>query len=664
MAAAAPPPSFLRIFQDKELKSAWRWFLLSGAVGAVAGIGAIVFYYLSAGLSQLLLTGLAGYHPGGPEREPEVFDGIFQGGRAIWFMLTMLVVLPTIGNFAAGWLALKYAPDARGHGTDAALDAYHRKRGEISPKTTIIKLFASALTLGTGGSGGREGPIAQIGAGFGSWLGKVFGLRPMERRILLAAGLAAGIGAIFRAPLAAALFACEILYRDTEFESEVLVPAMMSSILAYCIFSVVTGDFSELFTAPGTIFIFDNPLDLFGYLVLSIVVVVGGLIYVRVFYGVEWLSERATFIPPLAKPAIGGALTGLVGVGLFLVAANMLAGGDMHGDVAHAALGVLSFGYGLLQGLFNHDYATTHHLVSFATTPDHIMIWLLLIVAFGKMLTTSFTISSGGSAGVFGPSMVIGGCLGGAVGAFFHSIGWATHPAPFIVLGMAGFFAGVAKTPVSTVIMVSELTGTYRLLLPAMFVCTLSYMLLGRNRGILYRKQPANRAESPAHRGDFLMDVFGGMTVGQVLARRMEPPHSINARLTLAQIVPEVIQSEDTYFPVVDDAGQLRGIFSLNDIREVLNDEALADLVTAMDVATTNVVTLEADDDLNEAMGRFSLKGFEFLPVVEKREDGRARLLGMLSRRALLAEYTERLHALKRGDAGIERHPLHSTSEL
>ncbi|MGE0431542.1 MAG: chloride channel protein [Planctomycetota bacterium] len=653
MPAANRPAAILQLWHDKELKSAWRWFVLSGAVGCVAGIGAIVFYYASAGLSHLCLTGLAGYHPGGPAREPEVFADL--GGPSS-VLLLMLIILPATGNFLAGWLALRFAPDARGHGTDAALDAYHRKRGEINPKTTVIKLLASALTLGTGGSGGREGPIAQIGAGFGSWLGKVFGMRPMDRRILLAAGLAAGIGAIFRAPLAAALFASEILYRDTEFEAEVLLPAMLSSILAYCIFSFVTGDFAELFTMAGgpagTIFVFDNPLDLVAYLVLAIVVTLGGVIYVRTFYGIEWVAHRLTRIPALARPAIGGALTGLVGVILFLVAASFLSGGE-RGPVAHAALSVLGFGYGLLQGLFNPEYAAAHNLVTL-TTGASVLIPLLLMIAFGKILTTSLTISSGGSAGVFGPSMVIGGCLGGAVGCFFHSIGWADHPAPFIVLGMAGFFAGVAKTPVSTVIMVSELTGTYRLLLPAMWVCTLSYILLGRNRGVLYRSQPETRADSPAHRGDFMMDVFSGMIVADVVDRRMDKAHPINARLTLSQLVPEVIQTGETYFPVVDDAGRLKGIFSLNDIREMLYDESLGDLVTAMDVATTKVVTLQPEDDLNEAMSRFALKGFEYLPVVQT-ANGDYRLLGMLSRRALLAEYTERLLALKSGDASVRR---------
>jgi CIC family chloride channel protein len=649
-------PTLQSPFRRLVSNQAWRWFLLSGAVGLVGGLAAIAFYYLSAQLSVWVLGGIAGYEPGGPINEPPVLSPVHVVGAIGTGALVLLVVLPAIGNFLAGFLALKYAPDAIGHGTDAAIDAYHRKRGEITIRTTIVKVIASALTLGSGGSGGREGPIAQIGAGFGVWLAKRLRLSTAERRVLLAVGLAAGIGAIFRAPLAAALFSAEILYRRSDFESEVLIPSTMASILAYCVFSVVTGDFKPLFQlGDPTAFTFSNPLELLPYTGLALALVVGGILYVRIFYGMEWIAAKLVFIPRYIKPLLGGALTGGIAVGLFIWVGDIYAGTAGADAAQFSVLSVLSFGYGLIQALIDPTTAAHHGTayltLSDATVPALTIIGVLLLIAVGKMLATGFTIGWGGSAGVFGPSMVIGGCIGGAVGVLFAHTGLVDHPEPFVILGMAGFFAGVAKTPISTVIMVSELTGSYGLLVPAMWVCTLAYLIL-MGRAALYRKQPETRSDSMAHRGDFLLDVFRGLTVKDVMPRRLERAHTVQENRSFIDLVPEVLRSSETYFPVVDARGRLTGIFSVNDIREVLHDETLAGLLTAKDIATVRVVTLTTGDSLNDALLKFTERAYEYLPVVEDGDDGR--LIGVLSRRALLSEYTDRLHSIKRsaGETG------------
>ncbi len=167
--------------------------------------------------------------------------------------------MPAFGGLLSGWLVYTFAPEAEGHGTDAAINAYHRAGGLIRGRVPIVKTIASAITLTTGGSGGREGPIAQIGAGFGSFLATRLKLSDRERRIMMAAGIGAGVGSIFRAPLAGALFAAEVLYRDPEFESEVIIPAGISSVVAYCLFCLVFG-WGSLFDSPD--FKFSNPLEL------------------------------------------------------------------------------------------------------------------------------------------------------------------------------------------------------------------------------------------------------------------------------------------------------------------------------------------------------------------------------------------------------------------
>src|SRR3954454_10259324 len=215
-------------------------------VGVVAGLGAVVF----AVACQLVVTGslaaYAGYRPAGPKGEAVVG---WLHESATPFLPWMLLVVPTVGGLISGWLVFSFAPEAEGHGTDAVIDAYPRKQGVIRPRVPLIKIVASALTIGSGGSGGREGPIAQIGAGFGSFFGNVLRLGPTERRILMAAGMGAGVAAIFRAPLAGALFAAEVLYRSPDFESEVVIPAGLASVTAYCTFGLAFG-WGSLFTTP------------------------------------------------------------------------------------------------------------------------------------------------------------------------------------------------------------------------------------------------------------------------------------------------------------------------------------------------------------------------------------------------------------------------------
>lgn len=228
---------FKKFVQADFFQTATRWFLYSAIIGIVGGIASILFYTLvQAGLTYLL-DYLAGFRPPEPAGAMPLFDP-----SSIPLNRSLLFFLPAMGGLVSGLIVYYLAPEAKGHGTDAAIDAFHNKKGAIRPRVPFVKGIASALLLGTGGSGGMEGPIAQVGAGCGSFLGKKLKLSIRDRRILLAAGIAAGIGAIFRAPLAGALFAAEVLYKDTEFEADVVVPAALSSIISYSIFCTRFGD--------------------------------------------------------------------------------------------------------------------------------------------------------------------------------------------------------------------------------------------------------------------------------------------------------------------------------------------------------------------------------------------------------------------------------------
>lgn len=226
--------STIRYFRAFDIARAGKWSIIFVLIGLIAGLGSIVFMFLCQVGLYFFMDLLAGYSPPPPAGEPHLFHA-----SGIPFNRWMLLFLPALGGLFSGWLVYTFAPEAEGHGTDAAIDAYHHKGGYMRSRIPFIKTVASALTLTTGGSGGREGPIAQIGSGFGSFLATRLKLSDRERRIMMAAGMGAGVGSIFRAPLAGALFAAEVLYRDPEFESEVIIPAGISSVVAYCLFCLV-----------------------------------------------------------------------------------------------------------------------------------------------------------------------------------------------------------------------------------------------------------------------------------------------------------------------------------------------------------------------------------------------------------------------------------------
>lgn len=419
-----PCSEFLRrIAVSFDLRSSGKWFLLSALIGVVAGVGAIGFQVASQAVMHYSLSEMSGYIP----HEPAGEHGIFKHSDKE-FSPWMLVAVMGVGGLISGFLVFTFAPEAEGHGTDAAIEAFHQKRGQIRSRIPIIKMIASAVTIGTGGSGGREGPIAQIGAGFGSFLADRLKLSARDRRIMLAAGMGAGVGSIFRAPLAGALFAAEILYSDADLESDVIVPAAISSIIGYSVFSLSLPQDKKFMPLFGDKlgYSFGTPLELIPLTLLAVILVIVGILYIKVFYGTHKLFKKVP-VPRHFRPAIGAVLAGLCGIGLYY-----LWGHDRR------VLAVLSTGYSALQ-------------IS-VENADSLGIGLLLTISLAKIATTALTISSGGSGGVFGPSMVIGGCLGGAVGVFFNHL-WpdlVPNPEVFAIVGMAGFFAGCAHAPIST----------------------------------------------------------------------------------------------------------------------------------------------------------------------------------------------------------------------
>jgi CIC family chloride channel protein len=383
----------------------------------------------------------------------------------------------------------------------------------------------------------------------------------------------------------------------------VIIPAGISSVVAYCLFCLVFG-WGSLFETPY--FHFRNPLELGPYLVLALVLVGTGILYVKSFYGIVRLF-RSLNIPNYLKPGLGGLCTGIIG--FFLPQ-------------------TLAFGYGFAQMALNND----------------ITIPFLLFLAIGKIFTTSFSIGSGGSGGVFGPSIVIGGAMGGVVGKLFHQIipGVVAEPGAFVVVGMAGFFTAVSNTPISTIIFVSEMTNSYHLLLPSLLVCSVAY--LAGKKWTIYEKQVKSKVDSPAHAGDFFVDILQAIRI-QDLMHLVKDVKLIPQNMPFREFRDFFCETKQHYFPVVDPNNRLVGIFSSTDIRGVLFSKGIDNLVVMRDVATFDLISTTPSDDLNSVFQKFTIKNIDSLPVV--RDDDHGVLIGMLNRREVIAFYNEQVQKMK-----------------
>ncbi|HMB08704.1 MAG TPA: chloride channel protein [Isosphaeraceae bacterium] len=589
--------------------------ICSHLVGLIAGLGAVVFQKALDLTIRLALGGLIHFQlpPSGGETAHPVTS------PWPWWLV---LLIPTVGGLIAGVLVFCLAPEAEGDGTDAMLRVFHRGAGQIRTRVPLIKGVASVITIGTGGSAGQEGPISQIGAGFGSFLARLLRLTPSERRLLMLSGAAGGLGAIFRAPLGGALFAGEVLYASTATESAALLPCLASSIIAYSIFA--------LFITPRPIFVVP-PLGFLGlpelplFVLLALVCTAVGWLYVKVFYGLRDYVFHPLPMPRHLKPALGGLLVGLIALAVPEVMTNG------YGWVQWGAIGMPP------------DLALTKEEV-FVPQMEMRMLFLLALL---KIVATGLTISSGGSGGVFGPSVFIGGTLGGAVGqllkAWLPELG--IEPAAYALVGMGGFFAGVSKTPLASILMVCEMAGSYSLLVPLMLVCGL-HVTLSRH-WTLYEEQVSSPVDSPAHLGDFVVDVLERLRVGQVRVRA-EGVERVAEATPFHQVLRLVADSPETLFPVVDAEDRMTGIFSLRDVRLALAGSSLGSLVLATDLATRPVITVTPQDDLHTALKRLTELNLDEIPVVAP--DDPTHLLGLLSRRELVSAYTAQIEALRTPD--------------
>ncbi len=582
-------------FQDLNLKATGKILGLGIVIGLISGSTAVLFNF---SLNWLIghvdkLWGFMG--PGG------------EGGSGGFIFPTRFYLIPlvtTLGGFISGYLVYRYAPEAEGHGTDAVIEAYHFKDTYIRKIVPLVKGVASVITIGSGGSAGKEGPIAQVSAGIANICSSWMNLTPRLKRIVYLSAVGSAIGSIFKTPLGGAVFAAEVLYRGIDMELEALLMCITSSVVAYSLFGTVYG-WGALFSIPHLFF--SRPIELPVCAVFSIFIAFIGIGYIKIFIFIRDAFKNMK-VPNIFKPAIGGFLVGMMG--MFFPQA-------------------LGPGYGWIQESINTNLTIT----------------VLIIFVFLKILSTSFTIGSGGSGGVFAPTVVIGSTFGGLFGRTVSYLfpGLIANEASFVILGMGGMLSCVANTPLAAFLMVTEMTGSYKLIVPMLLVAVVSYIASG---GLsLYESQVTGRLESPIHRRRFFFDIMEDLTVKDVITyhhKLIEIPESMH----YGQILKIVSNSTNPYFPVVNSEGEMVGIFSMEDMRKCMgDDEYLCDLLIAKDLGTTNeIITTTLEENLNSVLQKFVEKNLEELPVVDS--ENPTKVIGFLARRDILITYQKKLNEM------------------
>lgn len=603
MPLAGTPTFFQRLFHLRRTGSSFegpryllKWLLISTAIGLVAGAGALLFFEAIRLSTSFFLGTLVGYLPPDPAGEGSMAVMSLWSAPRPW----LIPVVTTAGGLLAGIIVFSLAPEAEGHGTDAAIAAFHQGK-PIRARIPLVKLVASAITIGSGGSGGREGPSAQISAGFGSLLGGLLHLDAQDRRIAIATGIGAGIGAIFRAPLGGAVLAAEILYIH-DLEVEAIIPALMASIIGYSVFGSWFG-WNPIFDTHGSL-AFTYPPQLLYYVVLGLLCGLIGLLYASGFYGISHRFHRLP-LPNWLKPGIGGLLVGLIGLAL------------------PQALGM---GYGWVQ-------------VSMGPGLLSLPLWVILLLPFAKILTTGLSIGSGGSGGIFGPGMVIGAMVGAVVWRISYQVlpGVPDTPAPFVIVGMMALFGGIAHAPLAVMLMVAEMTGNLSMLAPAMIAVGISTIIVGNHT--IYSNQVGSRADSPAHRLQFSFPLLSTLNARQAMTPPLPhfaPQQSVaEAEQLLAEHVVGGVS-------VLDKRGNLLGVLTLADISRVpLAEREHRSVEEAMN---RDVMVAHPNDTLDVTLEQLTSHRIGWMPVVEvDAVGGGRRLIGRISAQEIMRTYRETL---------------------
>ena len=546
-------------------------------VGVAGGYGAVGFRYLINFIQSIAY--------GSPA---ELLDVV----RSIpWYMR---IAIPALGGLIVGPIVYFFAREAKGHGVPEVMYAVALKQGIIRKRIVLIKALVSAVCIGTGGSVGREGPIVQIGSAVGSTLGQLFNVSANRMRTLVGCGAAAGIAATFNAPIAGSIFAIEIILG--EFEIASFSPIIISAVSATAISRHYLGDVPA-FILPE--YILHSPLEFPLYAILGVFCALVAVGFTLFLYRAEDAWDSVKF-PEYLKAVLGGLMMGTMGL------------------VFPQILGV---GYGAI------DLALMVKLSW----------WFMALLVLLKILATSITIGSGGSGGIFAPSLFMGAMAGGAFGAvaqyFFPSV--AASAGAYAVVGMGAVVAATTHGPLQAILIIYEMTGNYKIILPLMITCIISCLVARRLCSeSIYTFKLIRRGINI--RGGKEVNILSSMPVKNVMYHTVEiVPESLHLR-DFAERLP---QSRSNNFVVVNDKEEITGVLTFLDYYDNLFREKINDRMVVKDIMTSDVVTVTIEDNLATALEKITAKDFSILPVVSP--DDPLKMLGILTRRDILEAYDQ-----------------------
>lgn len=552
--------------------------LLALFVGVCAGLGAVAIRFMIK-YATVLFFG--------------VYDNFLEAVEqvSVWRRLAA----PIIGGLIVGPLIYYFAKEAKGHGVPEVMLAVLLRDGRIRKRVAFVKALASAITIGSGGSVGREGPIVQIGSSLGSTIAQRFNLEKRDTATLVACGAAGGIAAAFNAPIAGALFAVEIILGD--FGVAALSPIIISSVISTIIARGLEGNLVAFSVPPYAL---NTAWELIPYTALGVVAGLVAVLFIVVLYRMEHAYDNWRF-PEYLKPLTGGILVALI----------CLAFPSMYG-----------VGYDSINGAL-HGYWP---------------LWILVAMVFMKILASSITLASGGSGGVFAPSLFIGASVGGAVGIITHQLfPQAATSGTYALVGMGALVAATTQAPITAIIIIFELTQDYHIIPPLMFTCIISTLVASMVKTESIYTQKLKLKGIRLSEGGKEESILKEIGVERIIREGLVFPEDMQLR----PIIDEALSSTQSVFPVVDSDGVLQGTLTLNELKTVFYErETLADLVIAEDVAT-DPVFLTLKGTLHNVMEINSHRLMEEVPIVNNTRE--RKYMGMVFVQDVIALYNSEI---------------------
>jgi CIC family chloride channel protein len=561
--------------KDREFSEHIRLSMLSVLVGIVAGFASVLFKFMIHFVQDLFW------------KAPNIIDAV--GSQPM--ILTILI--PTAGGLLIAPLIYYGAKEAKGHGVPEIMESLIFRGGRIRNRVAVIKALASSICIGSGGSTGREGPIVQISASIASSIGQLFRIKERAMRTLVAAGAGAGIGATFNAPIAGALFAVEVLLG--EFGVYSFSPIIIASVIATLISRLITGDFAA-FTVPE--YTLNSVWEIGPYLLLGILSGVVAIVFIKVLYFLEDRFDNLR-IHPLLKPALGGLIIGFIGLKLPQV-----------------------FGVGY-EGID-------------ACLQNQLGFWMAFLLVFAKILSTSMTLGSGGSGGIFAPSLFLGAMTGNLVGSFFHSVfpGSISSPGAYSLVGMGAVVAAATHAPITAIIIIFELTNDYKIILPLMLSCIIaSFMTVGVHKESIYTMKL--RRQGIIFKEGREEHILKSLPVKDFISHDYQL--FINTE-RVGKIIDQAIGSKHHSFQIVDAENNYIGCFALNQLKSLLEEKDIVDsFVIAQDLAVTEI-KLDFEDNLEKAMKIFGRTDVAEIAVLQN-----GKFAGVVKRKDVIETYNHEI---------------------